>query len=283
MIARFQAWRKQPSIRRRLRITGLLLLLIGVGWSVSALDLTWSDLSLYYVALNVCILTPALLFVAAITFRFTAASASEGVSTIQALRIVAHANVAELLPLPGGALVRGAALVDAGASAGVATRLVLLTALLTLGLTIALSSAALVALDHRAWVWLTMISLTGVAITLFLLSRQAEARLLAGMVVIRLVSFTLSAARLVLAFAALGHTATWLEAALYTVAPSLGATVGIFPAGLGLNEAVAAGLAKLIASAPAPAFLAVALNRVLGLAVGAAFVFVAEMCSERKI
>lgn len=272
-LARMKAWLSEPGTRKRLRIVGLLLLLMGVGWAVTSLDLAWQDLSLPYLLANLVLLTPVLLIIAAWSFQVTASAAGQSATLGQALSIVAHANVAELLPLPGGAMVRGAALVDAGASAGLAAKLVFLTALLTLGLTVAVSSVALVVLDHALWGWLTLASLIGVGITLWVLARHAEPRLLVGMVGLRLLSLAVTAARLVLAFGALGQAISYVEGALYAVAPTMGAAVGIFPAGLGLNEAIAAGLATLIASSPATAFLAVALNRLLGLAVGAVFVF----------
>lgn len=269
-----KAWLDEPGTRKRLRLFGLLLLLIGVSWAVTTLDLAWQDLSLPYLLVNLVLLTPVLLIIAAWTFQVTASAASAEVTLGQALSTVAYANVAELLPLPGGAMVRGAALVDAGASKGLAAKLVLLTAVLTLGLTIAVSSVALVVLDHALWGWLTLASLIGIGIVLWLLTRHADPRVLVWMVALRLLTLAVTAGRLVLAFGALGHAISLTEGALYALAPTLGGAVGIMPAGLGLNEAVAAGLAVLVAASPAIAFLAVALDRVLALAVGAVFVLV---------
>jgi len=151
-----------------------------------------------------------------------------------------------------------------------ATHLVLLTALLMLGLTLALSTAALGFLADPIWFWLTLGGVLGVLVVLGQLSRHANPKYLAAMVAIRLLSLALTVLRLILAFASLGLTLGWFEAALYAAAPTLGAAVGIVPAGIGVNEAIAAALAMLIAASPATAFLAVTLNRMLDLVVGAA-------------
>ena len=97
-------------------------------------------------------------------------------------------------------------------------------------------------------------------------------RLVVAMVAVRFVTLAVTVLRLIVAFATLGEDLGWIEAALYAVAPTLGTAVGIVPAGLGINEAIAAGLATLVAGSSATAFLAVALNRALGLAVGAGLV-----------
>ena len=271
-LARARAALRRPALRRALRIAGSALLIGGAIWAVATLDLTWADLSLPHLMLNVFVLTPAMLALAAVAFRITAGAIGREVSAGQALRTVAAANVAELLPLPGGAVVRGAALVEAGARVGEATHIVLMTALLTLGLTVALSATALGLLADPVWHGLGLAALAGVAAILALLSRRVGPGHLAAMVAVRVVTLAVTVLRLGVAFATLGTVIGWDEAALYAVAPTLGATVGIVPAGLGVNEAIAAALAALIAASPATAFLAVAMNRALGLAAGAALV-----------
>jgi len=263
---------KHPAIRTGLGIVGLVVLAFGAAWAVASLELTWSDISLFHFALNLLVLTPALLGAAALSLKVTSRAIGHDVPNALALQVVAAANVAELLPIPGGALVRGAALVKAGARVGEATRVVLLTALLSLGLTLALSGMALGVLSDAFWFWFAATALACVLVVLLLLSRHAALRYLMAMVAIRLVSLAVTVLRLVTASAMLGLDIGWIEAALYSAAPTVGAAVGIVPAGLGVNEAIAAGLATLITASPATAFLAVSLNRALGLAVGAGLV-----------
>ncbi|MCO6383264.1 hypothetical protein [Oceanicola sp. 502str15] len=270
MIAGLKATLKRPRVRAGLTIAGFAVLALGAVWAIATMDLTWSDLSPLHLLLNLALLTPVLLAVSALSLKVTFGAMGRELSIATSLHTVAAANVAELLPLPGGALVRGAALVKAGARVGEAARVVLLTAFLTLGLTLALSAFALGLLTDPIWHWIAAAALAGVGLVLFMLSRHAAPRYLLAMVAVRLLSLFVTTLRLIVAFAALGTAIGWIEALLYSAAPTVGAAVGIVPAGLGINEAIAAGLATLVSGSSATAFLAVALNRALGLAVGAA-------------
>ncbi|WP_143093076.1 hypothetical protein [Celeribacter neptunius] len=273
---------KQPAVRRAFGAVGLAVLTIGAIWAVASLDLTWSSLSPVHLAVNFLVLTPALLIVAALTFRITISAVGRRISNARALQTVATANVAELLPIPGGALVRGAALIESGAGVGEATRLVLLTAVLTLSLTVTISAAALWVLDGAIWLWIAGGGFVAICGVLWLLSRSAAPRYLMAMVAVRLLSLIVTMLRLSMAFGALGAKIGWVEAALYAVAPTLGAAVGIVPAGLGVNEAIAAGLATLIQASPGTVFLAVAINRALDLAVGAGLVLLTTYWQRRR-
>lgn len=272
-LERFRAWSQRPGVRRGLRLLGLVLVTCGAIWSVATLELSWRSLSPGFLLLNILALTPLNVLFAAIALRINARALSCDIPARQSISTVAAANVAELLPLPGGAVVRGAALVDAGAGVGDSTRIIILTSLLTLFMTLTLSLGALAWLADPAWIWAMLASGLGLAAILLRLSRRAAAILIAAMVSVRIAMLTLTVVRIAVAFATLGMLIPWAEAALYAVAPTLGAAVAIVPAGLGVNEAVAAGLAALIAGSSATAFLAVALNRVLGLCAGAVMVF----------
>ena len=273
-IDRVKSWAQRPAVRRVFRVVGLSILTLGAVWSLVTLELSWSEVSPGLLVLNLLVLTPANLALAAIALRINAWSLGREIPNHRSIQTVAAANVAELLPLPAGAVVRGAALMEAGASMAESSRIIILTSILTLFMTVTLSLAALVVLADPAWAWPALASAIGVAGNCILLRRYAEALHLVAMLSVRVVMLVLTIIRLSVAFATIAASISWTEAALYVVAPTLGATVAIVPAGLGVNEAIAAGLAALIAGSSASAFLAVALNRVLGLVVGATMVFV---------
>lgn len=273
---------KKRGTSRWVRFAGLAILAIGAIWAVVSLDLTWSSLSLFHLAVNFLVLTPAMLGLAALSLKITCRAVGGRISNASALQTVATANVAELLPLPGGALVRGAALINMGTSVAVATSVVLLTSMLTLCLTVTVSALALSALGHLLGLWGGAATLIGVLLVLVFLAKYASLQYLLGMVVVRLLSIAMTVLRLIAAFATLGADIGWIEGALYSAAPTLGAAVGIVPAGLGVNEAIAAGLATMISASPETAFLAVALNRALGLAVGGGIVLASSYLKWRK-
>lgn len=273
-LSNLRNWAARPGVKRGLRILGLVVMLVGVVWSFSVLDLKWSTLSVGQLLWNALVLTPIILAVAALSFRVTGLALDCAIPAKRCLETVAAANVAELLPLPGGAIVRGAALVDAGASVAQSTRLVLLTSFLTLGLNVMLSLAALAfLLEARFWWAAALAGLATLAIVGMLL-RTTGLRVVLSMIGIRLVMLAITVLRIISAFAILGGAIGVTEATLLSVAPTLGATVAIIPGGLGINEAIAAGLATLTTASPAIAFLAVALNRAIALAVGAVIVAV---------
>ncbi len=252
-----------------LRIFGLLILLGGTLWAIRNLDLDWQTLALGPALLNLIVVAPLILFVAAVTLRLSARVLGLEIAFPTAVSTVAHANVAELLPLPGGAIVRGAALVQAGAGVKDSARVVMLTAILTLALTLGFSALAFVALGHPVGWALAGLAFLGAGVSAALLYRKAGPGLLAALIAIRLLTLALSIWALWLSFQALGHMASLLEAAMLSVSAVLGSAASIVPAGLGINEAIAAGLASLIGTSAAAAFLAVALNRVIGLLAGA--------------
>lgn len=268
-LTKARTWVQTPRFRPWFRGFGLTLLLGGAAWSISELDIQLSDLSLGYLALNLLVLSPLLLVVAGATLRIAAWALGRDVPLSKAIQAAAAANVAELLPLPGGALVRGAVLMRAGAKMGESASMITLTAFLTLAMTITLSAVALALMGQFVGWWLAGAGFLGTVATLAWLARRVPLQILTAMVVIRLVTLTISVLRLAVSFAALGEGTSFAAAALYTIASSLGTAISIVPAGFGVNEAIAAGLATLIAASPAAAFLAVALNRALDLTVGA--------------
>ncbi|MEM8742995.1 MAG: hypothetical protein AAGE13_16080, partial [Pseudomonadota bacterium] len=204
-----------------------------------------------------------------VTLRLSAAALGCAMPIRRAITRAAQAGVAELLPLPGGAAVRGAALIEAGARPGAAAWMVLASAVLMLGLTVALAAFALALLgEPLGWAGL-LAGLLVTALALWHIAARVGARWLPALVAVRGATLALTSLRLMAAFAALGQEASLLQALLYALAPALGATVAIVPGGFGVNEAVAAALASMIAASPAAAFLAVALNRALGLTAGA--------------
>lgn len=273
LLTSIRAWLDRPGTRRAFKVAGLTFVVLGTLWSAASLNLTWSELSPGLLLLNLLILAPLNFVIAGVSLRINARALDVGMTHGKSLYTVAVADIAELLPLPAGAFVRGAALVNAGASIAQSTQIVLLTSVLTLLMTLCLSLTALGILSGPIWAWLALASGAGLVVVSLMLFRMVSVTHIAPMFGIRILLLMLTLTRLVVAFATFGSSIGLTEAALYVIAPTLGAAVAIVPAGLGLNEAIAAGLASLIAASSASAFLAVALNRVLSLAAGGVIVF----------
>lgn len=260
----------RPLIRRSLRILGLGLLVAGAVWAVAALDLDLAELALWPLLLNLLVLSPLNLILAAVTLQVSAAALQHPIGLGRATNRTAQAVLAELLPLPGGAMVRGAAMVEAGAPAKAAASMVIATALLTLAMILTGAGLAL-ALLGLSLGWALMIgAAAGTAILTALMARRLALRFIAAMLGLRVLTILLSVLRLLASLAALGQAGTAAQALLYTLAATLGASIAIVPGGFGVNEALAAGLAQMIDASPAAAFMAVALNRCLDLVAASA-------------
>ncbi len=271
-----------PGWKTPLRILGLAILLGGTAWAWRNLELDWRALAFAPLLINLCVVAPLILLVAAVTLRLSARVLGLEIAFPTSVATVAHANVAELLPIPGGAIVRGAALVQAGAGMKDSARIVMITAVLTLAITLGFSALAFVALGHPVGWILAAGAFAAAGASAWMLFGQAGARLTLALIGVRLLTLALSIWALWLSFRALGHGAGVLEAAMLSVSAVLGSAASIVPAGLGINEAIAAGLATLIETSAAAAFLAVALNRVTGLAAGAALTAIMALWPKPK-
>jgi hypothetical protein len=246
----------------------LLLFCGGIAWSVSQLAIDWSDLRWLDLALAFALLTPAL-WLNALELQLCARATSNSLTLSQALAYSCSATLANLLPLPGGALVRGAALMKAGASLRDTGGIVFAAALLWLALAAAISALAIS--RSPAGIALAAAGLIGAAATLIWVWRRSGAGIACGFLAVRLMLLGLMIGRLSYCFGAIGAEVSLGDAAAYTVASVLGSAAGIVPAGLGVAEAIGAMLATLASASPAEAFLSLGLNRVIGL-IGTALV-----------
>ena len=260
-----RGWRRR--LRLPLTLLGAAIFVTGLVWAVRVLGLRPADLAPLPALLILLVLSPANTAVAARTLQITGRAVGTALPFGAAFDICAIGALSELLPLPGGAIVRGAGLVRHGAAAAATTVMITLTSVLTLAMTSALAGLALAGFGRPALgAAVAAVAAAGLAITGALIARRAGLRALAAMLAIRLATIALTVLRLTAAFAALHLSAGLAEAALLTVSGTLGSAVAIVPAGFGINEAIAGAIAAIAAVSPAAAFLAVALNRVLGLA-----------------
>ena len=264
-----------PRLRFSATLLGATMLAGGALWSLARLDLGIGQINPKPLFINLLLVQPILLAIAAITLRLSALAVGTTFAFGDALKYVSYATLAEILPLPGGALVRGAAIVKSGASLAAATSIVTVTAILSLGLLIALSASSLIALGTpEAWPILTL-ALIALLVTFGMIARRAGIVLALAILGIRMATTAAGVVAIFLSLASIGQPSGVLEAALLTVSATLGSAVAIVPAGLGISEGIAAGLASLTSVPPAAAFLAVAIHRALGLLVSWVVVLVA--------
>ena len=266
-VAAWTSWAKSAlhRWRRPLTICAVVVLVGGMAVSVWALDLEWADIGWGALLLNLLLLSPLRLAVAALNLQLLALAVGRRIPYVEAFTISAIGRVAEVLPGPGGALVRGGALMRAGARIGESAAITLLTGFLTLAISLALSGAAMALAGFDAGLAILASGGLGTAVCAGLIARRAGVLLTAGILAQRLALLGLGVLRLMTAFAIIGVGIDGVQAAIFIVCTTLSSAVTVVPAGLGVAEAAAASLAYFVDISPAAAFLAVGVNGVLGL------------------
>lgn len=259
--------------RMPLTLAGAALFIVGFCLSVVSLDVTLDQLAVWPIVALLTLLAPTTLALAAVSLQQLALAVGHRIGFREAFAVSAIGRIAEILPLPGGAIVRGAALMRAGAGLGESTWIVTLTGGLTVSMAVLLAGVPLLAAGFHVGYLVLLAGATGTLASAYWIVRRASTRLALSMIAVRAGFILIGIVRVSVAFAAIGVPLEPTQAALFVVCGVLGTAVTIIPAGIGVSETIAAALATLIDVPPAAAFLAVAINRISGIATSGAFAF----------
>ena len=291
MIAESAVWMKlrrvasrASAMRARLRspalrvpmLAGAATLFLGGAWySFRKIAIAPSDLLWQPVATLGLLALPSLLY-GGVGLVLLARTSGLSMQLRKATVISAYAYLAELLPIPGGAIVRTGALVKAGGRLKHSSLVVILTAVLWIALAMVGAGLTLLPLNwHLSVLPLLVGSCCTLAISLWLV-KTAGVSVTVLTLVHRTAGIVLMAIRLQFAFAAL-HVSTGFTTTLpFVLASLLGSASSIAPAGMGLGEGLAALAATFVAFSPGAAFLAVGLDRIVSLLACAAVAAVAR-------
>lgn len=266
---------RSPSRRVRgvLLIVATIATAVAVWFAVDALEIRLGDLRPVPLLIAAVVITPLTILLNAAELRATALASGAHIGQVgwvRSIRTVVLATAANLLPVPAGAILRVQVLRSAGASMGAAAGVQLASAGVWIGISLALAGAALIATEPLAAIaglgagaLLVIAGLLGVR-------RTATARVGFAAATLSGVEFAMAvlhAVRLWVVLLGLGVTATLSQALVIGTASPLAAAAGFFPGGVGLAELLSAVLAPLAGLAAAAGLLAVAIGRLLGLAV----------------
>ncbi|MGH7025494.1 MAG: hypothetical protein ACREEB_18150 [Caulobacteraceae bacterium] len=192
----------------------------------------------------------------------------------EVLETTIHGSAANLLPIPGSALVRAGAMKTGGVAIRHSSRFILCFAGVWGGVTFAYSGAALaLQRQHQVGAALTALGLVALAACVGLLRRLgAQWAEVGRLVVVRVSSLPLEALRLMLAAWALGAKVSLAQASAFTVASFIGTGISIVPAGLGIREALIAAISPLVGVSSSMGFLSATVDRVAAMCALAAAV-----------
>lgn len=220
------------------------------------------------VAVLVLVATPSTLVLNALQYRTMAAALDHRIDVRSAMRVSLMATLVNYLPIPapGGIAVRTAALAKRGSTVRSAISINAITGLLWAGLAAVAAGLALLAepdLATGGGVTAAVGSLL-VAVSGWLVRRIGTRwrRVYVEMLVTQAALVLTSGLRVWLSLAAIGQAASLGAALAISCSTVIAALVGIAPAGLGLREAIAGGLAAAVTVPVAAAVAASAVDRV---------------------
>ena len=255
--------------------------LLGIGVSANRLNLALSDLAFSYIAISAFIVVPASMIYGALNFMIMARGAKVSVPFGKSLKISCVAAFAEFLPVPGGAIVRGGALMREGSGALDAGMHVTVNALLWIACA-AVAACLALGVTQPIALAIGLGGIAGVLACTAWLAMRAGLGIAMAALAMRLVGLGIAGARLAMAFLAIGIAVPLLDLYPFVFATIAGSAAAIAPGGLGISEIIAAALATLSTIPPEAAFLGVGLNRFIGLLVSGIATFIVTLKSGTK-
>lgn len=269
-LERASRWRTVPQRwHTPLLVLAGVVFLVGSVLAYRGLALDWQNVNVFLLLLVLVVGTPLTIALNAAELRVIAAIESVTLPWPTALRTVVLATAANMLPVPGAALVRTHTLVTHGVALAAAVRVILAAALGWVGVSAVLASVAAASFSPLFAVIFGGLGSIAVLISVRLL--RTSGRRVWQLLTVELATTMLHAIRLWLVFLALAIAVDFREPIVLAAASPLAAAAGVFPSGLGLAEAFAAGMAVTVGLGAAAGFAATALMRVIGL-VGTAVV-----------
>ena len=206
---------------------------------------------------------PAVLATTVIRYRLLALASGKHMTLFTAARIVVTGISANMLPLPGGIMVRAAGLTEDGKRFARATRFSLAATFIWLGVASTFSGTFAVLLG------LSIVGSVAIGLGLLLVAaglasfpRDTVYSFLALIVGTNGLLMAFMTLQYWLAFAATGAPIGIAQAAFLTICGPIGVVIAVAPAGIGVTELSAATLSNLIGVDPTQAFVALALSRI---------------------
>lgn len=275
---RSQSLRAQRIVLSIALVTFVLVAALAYRGLPNDLDIRW-----WLLPFLVLGLIPLVLLANAAEYRAIARVVGHAPRWSASLRLTVIASAANLLPLPGAFLLRAQALRMAGATYRSAFGANVAAAVLWVGC----GAAAIAFLSLRAsasgWIVASLLgvalaALAGGSLMVQRMASEQSMRCTLDLLVVEMATVVLSAARLYVTFRVLGLTGTATEAVALSSSIIVAAAIGVFPAGLGIRELLAAAIGVVLSLDASVAVTVVAVDRVCGivttaLATGAVLLF----------
>lgn len=259
-----------PRSKGIVLLVSLLVFVGGIVFSVRQNPNLVKDISWSFIALILLVGVPITVCINAIRFILTGKVLRQRIPIANALNITVLSTAANMLPLPGGILVRIAGLktVETSYKEGVSATILIFA--VWAAMTCLYSASALCLMSLRFTLVSMILFFVGIVlltVSIYTLRKmEVNTWLIFAVSGNELVATVTDAFRLWLCFLALSETTTFIQSSVLTISAVAGSAVGVIPAGLGLREAVTALIGPVVSVTATAGFVAAALNRLLGLA-----------------
>ncbi|MBY5164493.1 flippase-like domain-containing protein [Salsipaludibacter albus] len=267
LVARYRRVRERVSESRWLLPVVVVLVVVGITWSWQRLEIEPAELGWGALAASAALAIPAALMSAG-EFWLAQRLAGGHSTARESIRVSLLGSLGNLLPIPGGAIVRVEAMTASGASPGIAVRMTAGIGVAWVGLTLIASGLAVAALSNLApglvAAGIGVVACIGGAVAIRPRDRNAV-WLTVAVYVLEILVILLATWRILLVLEAIGTDASWAQAFGLVASGALAVSVGLVPAGLGVRELLASVLAPLVGLTAAAGFLTAGLNQVLSL------------------
>ena len=254
-----------PNFRRWVLSIAVIGFIAGIVFSIHKQPDILYNLQSLPVILLIVIATPITVVLNTGEFLLSARLIGQHLSFRNALEITIAGIAANMLPLPGSAMVRVAALKAAGVSYKHGASTILFVALIWVGVAFLYAGLWVINAGDLMIGGLFCVAGSVILTSVFIATLRfaGQWRVPLWIVATRFLMVIVDAVRMYLCLWALGVTATFAQSSVFVVSSVLGSTISLVPAGLGVREVVAAAIAPIVALAASSVFLAASLNRIL--------------------
>lgn len=186
----------------------------------------------------------------------------------EAVRVSLQGTAANLLPVPGAAVVRMKYLVDDGGSLVRSSLATLVVGITWFGVSLLMAGVVVLSRNPTIGVPILLAGAVVLVVGGVVLRRAAsESRTVLGamLLLVEVSAVAVQGLRYLLVLAALSIDASISQTLALAVSVAAGAALGILPGGLGLREAVAGAIAPLVGLNASAGLLAAVVDRVVGL------------------
>jgi uncharacterized membrane protein YbhN (UPF0104 family) len=215
---------------------------------------------------------PALIVLTSIEYVLSVRAVDGQVSLMGAVRLNIVASAANLLPVPGSIMVRIQGLRNSGASYRAATASTAVVGIVWMSLSLLAAGLLQVAVSRPGIGGLAVAAGVVLALLAWTMARlqpgvEYTPALTAQVVAVEVARVAVLAVRFHLLLVALGTDPVLAQSMALTIAVVVSTAVALLPGGLGLRELSAAAIGPLVGLPASVSLLAVALDRLLSLAV----------------